>query len=84
MNLVDQNLIDFVHDAVGVFGAKSLNERGKPLHVTEHDSHLLALAFYLSSLGKDFISESSRKVFLNLFQFFIKGEVFGGRFRRKS
>ncbi|MGD8229233.1 MAG: hypothetical protein PVI20_15765 [Desulfobacteraceae bacterium] len=65
MNLVDEDLIDLVHDVISLFRTKSLSKLGKPLHVTEHHSDLLALTLDFISLGEDFLSKPLREITLN-------------------
>ena len=82
MDLVNENLVDLVHDAIGFLRAKLLHKRRKTLHVAEHDRDLLAFALDFTSLGQDFVSQALGKISLNFVYFLIKGEVFGNWFGR--
>lgn len=65
MDLMNQNLIHLIHDAIGFFRTKFFSEGSKSLHIAEHDGDLLALAFDPISLGQDFLGEPFGKVTLD-------------------
>ena len=78
VNLVNEDLVDLVHDGVSLFRAESLHKRRKALHVAEHHCDLLAFAFYLVSLAQDFLCQALGKITLNFVYLLIKRQVFGG------
>ncbi len=71
MDLVNEELVDLVHDRICLFRAEPLGKCGKPLHVAEEHRDLLTLTFNLSPLSQDFLSEALGKVPLNLCQFLV-------------
>jgi len=62
LNLVDQELVDLVHDEVGLFRPQPLGHGGVPHHVAEEHRHLAELAFDPVSLGEDFLGEALGEV----------------------
>ncbi len=50
MDLVDENLVDFVHHGIDFFRAQFLRQGGKALHVTKHHGDLLVFSFYFTPL----------------------------------
>ncbi len=65
MDLVNEELVDLVHNGVGFLGPNLFRECGKLLHVTEEHRDLLTLPLNLSPLGQDFLGQSLGKVPLN-------------------
>jgi hypothetical protein len=65
-DLVDEDLIDLIHDSVSLLRAELFGERGKALHIGEQNGDLFALTLNLSLLSEDLLGESSRKVALDL------------------
>ncbi len=71
MDLVNEDLVDLVHDRVCFLRAKPFRKCGKSLHVTEEHRNLLTLTLDSIPLGQDFLSNAFGEVALNLCQFLI-------------
>ena len=74
MNLVNQNLIDLIHNSVSFFRTELFHQRREVFHVGEHDGYLFPFTFDLSPLGKNLFRKAAGKVFLYFLKLLIKGK----------
>jgi hypothetical protein len=55
MDIVDEDLIDFIHHCINRLGTKFLGQGRKTFHVTEHHLYLALFSLDSVSLGKDLL-----------------------------
>ena len=77
MDLMDEDLVDLVHQGIDRLRAEFLGQGREALHVAEHDRDLLAFPFDLVPLGEDLLGDAGGQVLLDLGDLLVKGEVFG-------
>ena len=80
MDLVNQNLIDLIHNGISFFRSQLLHQRREVFHIGKQDGDLFPFAFDLSPLGKNLFRQAARKVFLDLLKLLVKGEFLGDWF----
>jgi hypothetical protein len=80
VDLVDQDLVDLVHQGVGLFGAELLGQGREPGEVAEEDGYLALLAFDAVLLGEDLLGQSARRGAAELGDLVFRSEVFRGWF----
>jgi hypothetical protein len=50
VDLVDEDLVDLIHQSIHILGAEFISKGREALHVTEHHRDLSLLPFYLVPL----------------------------------